>query len=136
MRQVLTLGVLWAIVGAAPVMADISIEDGAALFAAHYVACHGADGTGDGSAAAGLGTAAADLTEIAARRDGVWPMLDGYVRQVSPRAGMPAITALGDGPVVAFDTGNGQVTDVPARLLAIATYLESIQSPKPERYVP
>ncbi len=31
---------------------------------------------------------------------------------------------------------NGLVTRIPSRLIDIAEYLESIQSPKPERYVP
>ncbi|WP_159090137.1 hypothetical protein [Ruegeria sp. Alg231-54] len=49
---------------------------------------------------------------------------------------MPIITELNDGPAVEFDMGNGLVTRIPSRLIEIAEYLESIQSSKPEGYVP
>lgn len=52
--------------------------------------CHGDTGRGDGPLATDLGVPAADLTRIAARRDGVWPLLevmaivDGYSRSTLP----------------------------------------------------
>jgi hypothetical protein len=76
------------------------------------------------------------------RRNGVWPMLeimsiiDGYSRPTAERADMPVIEALSQGPLMDFDTGNGKRAKVPERLIAIVMYLESIQSPVPERYVP
>ncbi len=121
---------------------ETSRDAGRQLFETNCVACHGATGTGDGPAAPSLATAPADLTRIAARRNGVWPVLevmsiiDGYTRTTTPREGMPIIGSLSEGPSVAFDSGNGQVTQVPARLLAIADYLETLQSPAPVRYVP
>lgn len=48
---------------------------GELLFKENCVSCHGIVGQGDGQLSAGLGTAPADLTKIAARRSGVWPML-------------------------------------------------------------
>lgn len=92
--------------------------------------------------AANLRTQPSDLTRIAARRAGVWPMLeimsiiDGYTRSTTPREDMPVIAELSEGPMVDFDTGNALLTPTPARLIALADYLESIQSPKPERFVP
>ncbi|WP_135502063.1 c-type cytochrome [Roseovarius aestuariivivens] len=121
---------------------DVSRAAGAALFAEHCAACHGADGHGGGPVAAGLATAPADLTKIAQRRGGVWPMLevmsilDGYAMARRPRADMPVIDALTEGPTVAFDSGNGVERPTPARLVALAEYLESLQSPRPVRYVP
>ena len=123
-------------------IADETLADGEMLFGAHCARCHGADGTGNGSDANNLKTRPSDLTKIAARRDGVWPILevmsiiDGYTKQTTPREEMPLVSALTDGPMVEFDTGNGLLTQVPAHLIAVANYLESLQSPKPERYVP
>lgn len=141
MKHLLLSGLL-CVSGAGSVWAQSTAEDGAALFADHCVACHGAGGRGDGPDAAGLDTTPADLTRIAARRDGVWPMLevmsiiDGYTRRFTLRADMPVLPEITDGPVVDFDTGNGVVHKVPARLIAIANYLETLQSPRPTRYVP
>jgi hypothetical protein len=118
---------------------DLSGRD---LFATNCAICHGPTGKGDGPAAPSLQTQAPDLTKIADRRDGVWPMLDvmaiidGYTKRTNPRAGMPIIPALTEGPMVDFDPGNGIAVATSARLLALVNYLETIQSPQPERYVP
>ena len=122
--------------------ADEFSDLGKDLFVEHCARCHGIDASGKGPDAAALKTEPADLTKISERRGGVWPMLevmsilDGYLKVQEPRDDMPVITELNDGPAVEFDTGNGLVTRIPSRLIEIAEYLESIQSPKPERYVP
>lgn len=119
-----------------------SAEAGAILFTENCAACHGADALGDGPAASGLSTQPPDLTRIADRRDGVWPVLevmsiiDGYTRVANPRADMPILSALTEGPMITVDTGNGLTAQTPANLVAVATYLETIQSPPPDRYVP
>ncbi|MEO9824609.1 MAG: transglutaminase domain-containing protein [Paracoccaceae bacterium] len=115
---------------------------GELLFKKNCVSCHGATGRGDGIRAAGLDTAPADLTRIAARRDGVWPMLevisilDGYLKATNPREDMPIFEEFLDNDMVEFDTGNGLITLVPTKLVDIANYLETIQDPRPIRYVP
>ena len=122
--------------------AEANSVDGRRLFAEHCAACHGKNAEGDGPSASELQTQPADLTKISERRGGVWPLLevmsiiDGYTKRFVPREGMPVIEKLNDGPLVSFDTGNGFDTPVPANLIALANYLESIQSPRPKRYVP
>ncbi|MFD0978028.1 cytochrome c [Tropicimonas aquimaris] len=142
MRQLLFPTVVLALGCAFQSNADGTSSGGEAIFAAHCARCHGVDGKGGGPAAASLKTHPADLTRIAARRGGIWPMLevmsiiDGYTKSTNPRQDMPVISELSAGPMVEFDTGNGIVTLIPARLIAVADFLESIQFPKPERYVP
>jgi hypothetical protein len=78
----------------------------------------------------------ADLTKIAAQRDGLWPMLevmsiiDGYHRRTLPRGEMPIFGDLEEGKLVLFDAGDGQLTPTPVTLIALANYLESIQDPR------
>ena len=121
---------------------SVSRDTGRAIFAENCASCHGPAAKGSGPAAQGLKTPPADLTRIAARRNGVWPRLevmsivDGYTRRTNPRDGMPVISGLTKGPLVDFDTGNGITKQVPARLVAVVTYLESVQSPPPTSYVP
>lgn len=115
---------------------------GKALYMQNCVSCHGVDGKGDGPVAARLSTSPADLTRIAARRDGVWPMLevmailDGYSRNTLPRGDMPVFENFLDNEMSEFDTGNGVLTLVPNKLIEIVYYLESLQDPAPTAYVP
>jgi len=108
---------------------------GRALYDDFCAACHGPAGRGDGPAAAGLARRPADLTGIAARNGGTFPMaqvmstIDGYTRRgdgsVMPELG----PVLAGGPTVLVDTGDGIMTPTPARLVALADYLRSIQAP-------
>ena len=106
------------------------------------MSCHGISGRGDGPVAASLATKPADLTQVAARRDGVWPMLevmsiiDGYSRNTLPREDMPVFENFLDNDMVEFDTGNGVKTLVPAELIDIVNFLETLQDPAPTGYVP
>jgi len=133
---------LCAVALASEASAQSEEQDGRALFVAHCAVCHGMAGQGDGPLSRTLAKQPADLTKIAARREGVWPMLevmaivDGYTGLANHRENMPVIDDMVEGPMVDFDTGNGLVTRVPARLVATVEYLERIQSPRPERYVP
>ena len=117
-------------------------DAGKVLFEENCLSCHGPDGKGDGPSAADLNTPPADLTRIAARRDGVWPMLevmailDGYNRNTLPREDMPVFENFLDNEMSEFDTGNGVPTLVPTKLIEIVYYLESIQDPAPTSYVP
>ena len=136
----LLLLILWSVsIQAHSAASQDAILKGRDLFVLYCTGCHGLDASGGSGSQGVIG---ADLTKISQRRDGVWPMLevmsiiDGYTRSSTESERMPVITALTEGPVVNFDTGNGETRQVPARLVAIARYLESIQFPIPQRYVP
>ena len=119
-----------------------SSNTGRTIYADKCAVCHGASGKGDGELASLLETQPADLTRIAARRDGTWPMLevmgiiDGYSKRYLPGSEMPIYDEFLEGNLVSFDTGNGIQQRTPAGLLAIARYLETIQDPEPDRMVP
>lgn len=117
-------------------------DAGKVLYDQNCVSCHGVDGRGNGPVGVSLVTPPADLTRIAARRDGVWPMLevmailDGYNRNTLPREDMPVFESFLDNDMREFDTGNGVMALVPTKLLEIVYYLESIQDPEPTSFVP
>ena len=107
---------------------------GRAIYQDYCVACHGDSGKGDGPAAAGLSKKPADLTAIAARNGGTFPMvkvmstIDGYTRRDDRGSKMPEMGPfLQEGPVVMVDTGQGVSTPTPERLVALAEYLRSLQ---------
>jgi mono/diheme cytochrome c family protein len=119
-----------------------SSNTGRTIYTDKCAICHGANGKGDGELASLLETQPADLTRIAARRDGTWPMLevmgiiDGYSTRYLPGSEMPIYDEFLEGNLVSFDTGNGIQQRTPAGLLAIVRYLETIQEPEPVRMVP
>lgn len=100
--------------------------DGRALFAEECSACHGDDAKGGGVLAEGLTRQPPDLTHIAARNGGVFDInavmsqIDGMHRaEGSP---MPEFGAADMGEIIMIGR-----TPVPAELLALAGYLQSIQ---------
>ena len=135
---------------AAPVIAVLALHacapttanTGRAIYVDKCSVCHGPTGKGDGVLASELVTPPADLTRIAARRDGVWPMLevmgiiDGYSTRYLPGTEMPIYDEFLQGNLVTFDTGNGIRQRTPAGLLAVAQYLETIQDPEPTGFAP
>jgi hypothetical protein len=112
-----------------------SASSGRTAFINSCASCHGLTGRGDGPLAAELEVKPANLTKIAARRDGLWPMvevmsiIDGYHRRTLTREKMPIFGDLAEGKLVPFDAGDGRLTPTPVRLIALANYLESIQDP-------
>ena len=106
--------------------------DGRTAYMENCASCHGVDGKGDGPAARGLTVAPPDLTTIAARNGGVFPVdqvmstIDGLDRGQHFSAAMPEFGAgdLGE-TVIVEEQGLG--TPVPMKLLVLTEYLQSIQ---------
>lgn len=111
-----------------------SEPQGALLYAELCVGCHGITGRGDGALAADVGVKVPDLTLIAHRNGGTFPMtavmsqIDGFTRVQHGNVAMPDFGALlGDSPTVSYDTGDGTPTPTPSALIALAEYLETLQ---------
>jgi len=113
--------------------ADTSVEAGAMAFAENCASCHGVDGRGSGSFGRQLINEPPDLTILSAANGGVFPRnevastIDGYARGDHFSAAMPEFGAGDLGPTVIVENDDGTGTPIPAELLALVTYLESIQ---------
>lgn len=108
-------------------------KDGEALFSARCAGCHGADARGDGPGNEDLPKLPPDLTRLSARNGGEFPR--DYVMSVifaspGPDSAMPIFGHgdLGDLVIVEED---GIGTPIFTDLLAIATYLETLQAAPP-----
>jgi len=106
--------------------------EGRDLFRAYCAACHGADARGGGPAAASLKTKPPDLTRIAERRGGAFP-LAGVERIISGEQTSAETHGQREMPIwgpilsqVQRDRDFGKV-----RIRNLAKYLESLQEPKP-----
>ena len=128
-------GALLALAGLAGCM-PAPVVTGRADFQAFCAGCHGSDAQGGSAAAAGPGAGAPDLTRIAARNGGVFPRIavmstiDGYTRRDQHGSKMPEMGPLvEEGRLVLVPDGSGAMTPTPARLVALADYLETIQRP-------
>lgn len=105
-------------------------NEGAAIFAENCTSCHGADARGGTPGA--LARTPPDLTAIAARRDGVFPVaeilsvVDGYAKSTHPDRIMPEFGASLGGDTVPVDV-DGVLTPTPRALAALQVYLQSIQ---------
>lgn len=109
-------------------------DEGAQVYDANCSVCHGASGKGDGALAGDLPSAPVDLTRIAARNGGTFPiaktlsMIDGYARGAHDGRVMPEFGAVLGSDTVPVDV-NGILTPTPRPLAALLEYLESIQQP-------
>ncbi len=114
---VLPLG-LW--LGACgPVPERSAPESGALLFQQTCAACHGSNGRGLGDAP--------DLTRLQADAGGAFPTID-VLNQIHGGGGaMPAFGDLDLGPTVVVEIEEGIGTPVPADMLALWGYLETLQ---------
>ncbi|MEL6957581.1 MAG: c-type cytochrome [Pseudomonadota bacterium] len=111
---------------------DVSAEYGAVLFAENCAACHGVDGKGAGVVGQQLFNLPPNLTSLTAENGGVFPrdyvlgVIDGFERGEHFSAAMPEFGDGDLGPTVIVEE-DGLGTPIPSRLLALGTYLESIQ---------
>lgn len=123
------LGLAGLITACAP---EVGAGGARADFATYCAACHGNDGRGGGPLAEGMEPVPADVTLVMRRNGGVFPKtqvmghIAGYTmgRSESP---MPQFSELLEGPQVMFDDGSGQTVPTPARLVALADYVQSLQ---------
>lgn len=102
------------------------METGAAFFARNCAACHGQDGRGRDLGAG----RAPDLTRLSIRAGGTFPTLEVLSKVHGwddPAAVMPGF-GVGDlGPTVVVEIEDGIGTPVPADLVGLWAYLETIQ---------
>jgi hypothetical protein len=104
-----------------------------AAFMEDCSACHGPTGTGSRALGLALDPPAPDLTGLAARNGGVFPRdyvmstIDGFARGAHFSPAMPEFGASDMGDTVIVENPDGTGTPVPARLLALADYVESLQ---------
>jgi mono/diheme cytochrome c family protein len=109
-------------------VAAASGPDGAELFTTYCASCHGAEGLGNGPVAHALRHAPANLTELARKNGGIFPMarvrriIEGRDVESHGDRDMPV---WGDAFKTTRDGGSRESAD--ARIAAIAVYLESIQ---------
>jgi mono/diheme cytochrome c family protein len=133
MRSAALILALTALAGCVPAALEPQ-EQARADYAEMCAACHGAGGRGDGELASSLSRRPADLTALAAANGGVFPKtrvmsaIDGLLRTRHGGGGpMPAFGDLLASPLVPYDDGSGRPVPVPARLLGLADYLDSLQ---------
>lgn len=120
-----------AAVCAGPVLADDMKDPGQLTYEQYCAACHGEYGMGQGAIAEVLTAEVPDLTTLAARNDGVFPMLQ-VIHVIDGRTGLRAH----GGPMPVFgalfsddeDMGPyGGPVYTRGKILSLAYYLESIQ---------
>ncbi|SHK01852.1 Cytochrome c553 [Shimia gijangensis] len=108
-------------------------EDGERIYEANCETCHGITGRGDGVIAASLTPRPADLSVLARRNGGTFPVsdvlskIDGYTSNQDVRAVMPQFGAMFEGDLVPVETEDGVLTPTPRKLAALLAYLETIQ---------
>ncbi|MDX5358293.1 MAG: cytochrome c [Rhodobacterales bacterium] len=106
---------------------------GKRLYEESCAGCHGASGKGGGEIAGLLSVQTPDLTGLASRNDGTFPMLQ-VIHIIDGRTGlrahggpMPVFGSLYSSSSMAGPDSYGAVVEVHGRILALAKYLESIQ---------
>lgn len=110
----------------APAYTDPS--SGKDMYLAYCASCHGADGAGNGPAAAALKTPPTDLTMLAIKNHGTFP--DAHIAQIIKGDSMTAAHGNKDMPVwgpVFLQMGGHDTAQVQLRIRNLVRYLESIQ---------
>lgn len=104
--------------------------EGPDLYRAYCASCHGKDGKGNGPAASALKATVPDLTRIASRNGGKFPV--ERVRRIIVGEGMIASHGSREMPVWGpiFHQVESDVDRGPVRLENLVKYLESIQVAK------
>jgi hypothetical protein len=109
------------------------VDAGRDLFQRHCAVCHGAGATGTGPMAPVLTIQPSDLTALAARNDGVFPVervvrrIDGREPLVSHGSPMPVYGDFFVGPEVLGKTETGQPLLTTRPVADLIAWLSSIQ---------
>ena len=109
------------------------VDRGKTLFLDHCATCHGTEAIGDGPLSQVLTIPPADLTGIAARNDGTFPVarivrrIDGTSEVLAHGGPMPVFGLLLDGPSAAIADSDGIDVVAPETIVDIAAWLKSIQ---------
>ncbi len=114
-------------VPASPVHAQSVPSGGPALFRQYCATCHGPSGRGDGPMASMLKVRPADLTRIAARNRGTFPVVQ-VTRTIDGRV---PVASLGGGDMPVWGEAfrkSSDPTPVDQRIQVLVTYLESMQA--------
>jgi mono/diheme cytochrome c family protein len=112
-----------------PMLASLGAES----FQQYCASCHGADGRGNGPAAAALRARPADLTRIAARRGGIFPeaevatYIDGRFELTAHGTREMPVWGEKLGETIAPDVHPDEV--VRGRIVTLVEYLKTIQRP-------
>lgn len=119
---------------AAPLLAQ-DAEHGRALFQTHCATCHGADADGQGPLAPALVLQPVDLTTLASRNGGAFPLervinrIDGTDPLVSHGSPMPVFGPYFDGVAnTPMKLPNGQPILVSQPIADLVGYLQSLQA--------
>ncbi|MCZ0963191.1 c-type cytochrome [Paracoccus benzoatiresistens] len=111
------------------------VTPGAQLYGYYCAYCHGVNATGDGTLARFLKIPVPDLTALAARNGGEFPMLDVVhqldgTREDKLHGGpMPDFGPLFDEENLGYYDQMTAIVDRNGRILTIALYLEQLQKP-------
>ena len=124
---------LFALVFAAPVLAQ-DADIGRAQYHTHCATCHGLEGRGDGPMAGAMVITPPDLTELAARNGGVFPLervvmrIDGRDPLVSHGSPMPVYGDYFEGVFdVPIKAPPGQPILTSQPVVDLVAYLREIQ---------
>jgi mono/diheme cytochrome c family protein len=138
LRTMMKGGMALTVIGALSALGACAPEPvpapGASAYQDYCAICHGTRALGDGPVAAELKVPPPDLTRLAARNGGVFPMR-AVADTVYGFAGkheadlMPEFSPLLDGPDVAVPAPHGRDEVMPMRLAEVVTYLETLQRP-------
>lgn len=133
--KIVSLIALFASLGAFNVgVAQAQSPDiGESLFTGYCAACHGVDAKGGGDMSNVMTIPAPNLTLLAQRNDGVFPMLnvihiiDGRTGVRSHGGPMPIFGQVFSSSDPRDENPYGSVLEVRGRVLSLAMYLETIQ---------
>lgn len=122
------------LVAALPAVAQDAGE-GQQLFATFCATCHGTDATGGGPMAEMLAIAPPDLTALAARNGGVFPVeqvvftIDGRDLLTAHGGPMPLFGAFFEGDMISsIQAPNGQPVLTSQPVVDLVTWLQSVQA--------